>query len=54
MLSAYAVEGPPDEIGALVRDRYEGLIDRVAFYLPFEPGRDESFWHAALRSIHGA
>jgi probable F420-dependent oxidoreductase len=54
MLAAYAVEGPPGEIGVLVRDRYDSLIDRVAFYLPFEPGRDESFWHAALRSIHGA
>ncbi len=54
MLAAYAVAGPPDEIGALVRHRYAGLIDRVALYLPFEPGRDESFWRATIRAIHDA
>ena len=38
MLAAFAVEAAPDEIGAALRERYEGLIDRVALYIPFVPG----------------
>jgi probable F420-dependent oxidoreductase len=51
MLGAFAVEAPPDEVGPAVRERYAGLIGRVAFYLPFEPGRDEAFWRAAVHSV---
>ena len=39
MISAFAVEAAPDEIGPALIERYEGLIDRVALYLPFVPGR---------------
>jgi probable F420-dependent oxidoreductase len=51
MLRAFAVEAAPDELGAAVRARYDGLIDRVAFYLPFEPGQDDPFWQSALRAV---
>lgn len=51
MLRAFAVEAAPDEVGAAIRERYDGLIDRVAFYLPFEPGQDEPFWQTTLRAI---
>lgn len=53
MLRAFAVEAAPDEIGAAIRARYDGLADRVAFYLPFEPGRDDRFWQRTLRAIQG-
>jgi probable F420-dependent oxidoreductase len=53
MLAAFAVEAAPDELGAAVRERYEGLIGRVAFYLPFEPGENRAFWRAAVRSVGG-
>jgi probable F420-dependent oxidoreductase len=54
MLHALAVEARPEEIGAAVRERYSGLIDRVAFYLPFEPGSDDAFWRATIAAIHGS
>ena len=54
MLQALTVEAPPDEIGPTIRARYEGLVDRVAFYLPFEPGVDDAFWQATLQAIHRA
>jgi probable F420-dependent oxidoreductase len=53
MLGTFAVEAAPDEVGAKIRERYSGLIDRVSFYLPFEPGKDEQFWRHAIDAIHG-
>lgn len=51
MLRMFAVEATPDEIGPAVRERYHGLIDRVAFYLPFTPGTDDAFWQTAIRAV---
>ena len=53
LLAAFAVEAPPDELGAAVRDRYGGLVDRVSFYLPFVPGERDTFWGATLRAVAG-
>jgi probable F420-dependent oxidoreductase len=48
MLAAYTVEAAPDEIGAKLRERYEGLIDRVALYIPFVAGEQDGFWRKVL------
>jgi probable F420-dependent oxidoreductase len=48
MVSAFAVEAAPDELGHALRERYEGLIHRVSLYTTFEPGRNEDFWRAVL------
>ena len=50
MLAAFAVEAAPDEIGAALKKRYEGLIDRVALYLPFVPGERDEFWRTVVQS----
>jgi probable F420-dependent oxidoreductase len=39
MVDTYAVTGTWDEIGARIRERYAGLLDRTAFY---QPGRAPS------------
>jgi probable F420-dependent oxidoreductase len=54
MLRTFAVEAAPADIGPALRDRYEGLIDRVALYLPFVPGERDDFWRAAINSVHAA
>ncbi|HEX6288211.1 MAG TPA: TIGR03617 family F420-dependent LLM class oxidoreductase [Herpetosiphonaceae bacterium] len=54
MLHTLTVEAGPDEIGHAVRERYTGLIDRVAFYLPFEPERDDAFWRTTIAALHGS
>jgi probable F420-dependent oxidoreductase len=54
MLGAFAIEAAPDEVGAALRARYEGLIDRVALYLPFVPGERDGFWRTAIESVHAA
>ena len=51
MLRTFAVEAAPDELGPALRDRYEGLIDRVALYLPFTPGERDDFWRATMASV---
>jgi probable F420-dependent oxidoreductase len=53
MLHAFAIEAAPDEIGPALKERYEGLIDRVALYLPFVPGEKDEFWREAVESVHG-
>jgi probable F420-dependent oxidoreductase len=50
MLAAFAVEATPDEIGGALEERYEGLIDRVALYVPFVPGERDEFWRAVVGS----
>jgi probable F420-dependent oxidoreductase len=50
MLAAFAIEAAPDEIGAALIERYDGLIDRVALYLPFVPGERDEFWQTVARS----
>jgi probable F420-dependent oxidoreductase len=54
MLSAVVVEAAPDDIGPALKERYEGLIDRVALYLPFVPGERDEFWRATIEAAHGS
>jgi len=52
MLHAFAIEVAPDEVGSALKERYEGLIDRVALYLPFVPGEKDEFWRRAVEAIN--
>jgi probable F420-dependent oxidoreductase len=51
MLEVYAVTGRWDEVAAKVRARYDGILDRVALYLPFQPGADEERWRHIVRAF---
>jgi alkanesulfonate monooxygenase SsuD/methylene tetrahydromethanopterin reductase-like flavin-dependent oxidoreductase (luciferase family) len=51
MLAAFAVEATPEEVGPALKERYEGLIDRVALYVPFVPGEKDDFWRAVVSSV---
>jgi len=44
MLEVYAVEGTFDDVPALVKKKYGGVIDRLAFYTPVRPGPDDAIW----------
>ena len=52
MLHAFAIEAAPDEVGTALKERYEGLIDRVALYLPFVPGEKDDFWRATIEAMN--
>ena len=53
MLRAFVVEAPPEELGPALRERYEGLIDRVALYVPFVPGQRDAFWREVVGAMGG-
>ena len=50
MLHTFAVEAAPDEVGPALVERYEGLIDRVALYVPFVPGEKDEFWRRIVEA----
>ncbi|NOZ71904.1 MAG: TIGR03617 family F420-dependent LLM class oxidoreductase [Chloroflexi bacterium] len=54
MVATFAVTGTWDEIGALVYRRYQGLLDRITFYLPFIPGERDESWARALQGFRAA
>jgi hypothetical protein len=54
MLAAFAVEGATlADAAQAVRTRYEGLLDRAAFYHSFVPGERDAEWEAAVAVFHG-
>jgi probable F420-dependent oxidoreductase len=53
MLGAFVVEAPPGELGPALEERYEGLIDRVALYVPLVPGEKDGFWREVIGSLRG-
>jgi hypothetical protein len=53
MLGAFVVEAAPEELGPALEERYGGLIDRVALYLPLVPGERDDFWRAVIGSLRG-
>ncbi|RME74486.1 MAG: TIGR03617 family F420-dependent LLM class oxidoreductase [Chloroflexi bacterium] len=48
MLAEFAVSGPWAGLPALLRHKYGDLLDRVSFYLPFTPGKQEEQWQATI------
>jgi hypothetical protein len=52
MLEVFAVVGPEDEIAARLKARYEGLLDRLAFYHGYHPGEREGFWRGVIDALH--
>ena len=51
MLDTVAVSGTYETIGAKLRERYAGLLDRVALYQPYEASVDESRGAALARQF---
>ena len=51
MVQAFAVEAPPERLGAALRERYAGLYDRIALYMPFVPGQHEDFWKGLVAAL---
>lgn len=52
MLEEFAVVAPHAELARRVRERYDGLLDRVGYYFPFqlfELGENEVIWRDAIK-----
>jgi probable F420-dependent oxidoreductase len=53
MLDLYSVTGNYEDIGDKVKKRYEGLLDRVAFYIPYRAGIDDADWRRLAKQFNG-
>lgn len=51
ILDAFAVSGRWAELPAIIHARYGDLLDRVSYYLPFEPGQNEAGWRNSINSF---
>lgn len=53
VLHEMAVVAPPDELPYKVRERYEGLLDRVGYYFPFKPEEESRriIWEHASKAM---
>jgi hypothetical protein len=52
MLDVYAVTATYDEIAEKVKKKYEGYLDRVAFYFAFTSG-DTQRWRKMVQAFNG-
>lgn len=53
VLHTFAVVAPPEDLPYAVRERYDGLLDRVGYYFPFSP-EDETrriIWEHASQAM---
>lgn len=48
ILAEFAVAGTWAELPALVKTRYDGLLDRVSYYFPFRPGERDEAWQTTI------
>jgi len=52
VLNAFAVVAEPDQIGAELKKRYAGVVDRCSFYAPYRT--DPEQWAAAIADLKQA
>jgi probable F420-dependent oxidoreductase len=53
VMSEFTVRGTFDEVADRMRDKYEGLVDRVGFYIPVIGGAHEKQWGQVVKAIVG-
>jgi len=53
MLDVYTVSGTFDDIHDKVLERYDGLLDRLAFYIPYRAGADDAEWRQLAKRFNG-
>lgn len=52
MLATFAVVTDEGNLSAALKEKYNGLADRIALYLPFMPGERDSFWKSLVKDWH--
>lgn len=51
MLATFAVVAPPEKLADGLKERYDGLADRLSLYIPFIPGERDAFWHELVQEF---
>ena len=52
VLDEFAIVSPPEGVAAAIRRRFDGLVDRVSFYAPYE--HDPHLWLTPLEDLHSS
>ena len=52
LLDHIAIIGKPTEVGERLRERYDGLLDRVSLYMAMGGGAEFKRWDELIRAIH--
>jgi probable F420-dependent oxidoreductase len=53
MLDVFAVQAPLDQLGRALRERYDGVLDRVSPYVPYSPGPLDEVWRGVAQELRG-
>ena len=53
MLDVFTVTGSFADISSKIKQRYDGLLDRFAFYFPYERGTDDDAWRSIIKEFNG-
>lgn len=51
MLDVFAVQAPLDQLAQALRERYDGVLDRISSYLPYVPGPADEQWRAVIAAV---
>ncbi|MBN1146438.1 MAG: TIGR03617 family F420-dependent LLM class oxidoreductase [Anaerolineales bacterium] len=51
ILAAFAVVADAADLAAALKERYQGLVDRLGLYLPFSPGSRDAFWSKLIDDL---
>ena len=52
LIEEVAIICPPGEVGSQLRDRYDGVLDRVSLYMAMGSNTSFSRWDELIAAIH--
>lgn len=51
MLTFFATEAPPESLAEALKERYQGLADRLTIYIPFSLGDHDDLWKTVRKGF---
>lgn len=51
LIDAIAISAPPGKLGPALRQRYDGVLDRVSLYFPIKKGENDARWRQFTESF---
>lgn len=51
MLEAFCVTSTPEDLGQALRERFDGLVDRVFLHLTYEPAAKKIAWRRLIQEL---
>jgi probable F420-dependent oxidoreductase len=51
ILSAFAVRSQPGDLPSALKEKYQGVADRLGLYIPYAPGERDDLWRGLLKEL---